>query len=350
MTSTPYSKTISELAPEGAYKKFRSQTGRYCTGNDRKKPQPYVLLDGEVLSWRKWKASGNDYNPKNPTSRSAHNPLPFQPGGLPVRNKAYEKFKESIVLDEAAIGVALTEASESFGMIQKRAMSLYRSYKKLRKGDFRGALKELSVSPKRKHKNLIRNGAHEASGLWLEYWFGWSPFLSDIDTAARQLSEPVPCRQRYKGRSTTRVSVKSPSQAVTGKFSVETGALVTLRDPNQFLASQLGLTNPALILWERVPFSFLADWCFDVSSFIGSYSDFRGLELTEKYTTEVLKCLWTLSPASTQTGTYAAKQVFMERRLELVRPLPNLDVLANLGVSKTRAASAVSLLTQILRV
>lgn len=352
MSVTPYNQLKFRLAPEGAYYEFKQQTGVKTTKQDRRRPQVYVVQDGKVLSWKKWTQGGHDFNPKNPTSRSLHSFMPFSSTkAQPIRNKAYERMREYIAGDSAALGTALAETEASFGMIQKRAMGLYRAYKALRKGDFRKFLKELSVSPKRKHKNLIRNGAHEASGLWLEYWFGWSPAINDIYTAVDQLSQPAPHRFQARGRASTPVLEKSTTQEVSGKYSAQTQCWVELIDPNQFLLSQLGMTNPFTVAWEIVPFSFLADWCFDVSSFIGSYTDFAGLKLSEKATTEMLKCDWIVRPSSgNQTGQYKASQLFMERRLELIRPLPNLEILRNLGVSKTRAASAVALLTQILRV
>lgn len=354
MSSTAYTRTQADLAPEGALYWKRHQSGRKTTGPDRERPQPYTLVEGKALSWRKWNTGVTDWNPKDPSVRSIHRTLPFSTEAQSLRNAAYGKLKEAIVDDNAAMGVFLAEAGESFGMIQKRAMGLYRAYRNLRKGNFRGALQELSVSPKRKHRGLVRNAAHEASGLWLEYWFGWSPAISDIYTAVDQLSQPPPDISKVKAgvsRPFKDVDTRWGSQVWEGKIKIRTSCNVRLVNPNAFLNSQLGLTNPATVAWELIPFSFLADWCFDVSSYIDSYTDFMGLELTEKQTTEICKGQWKLLPASSQqTGTYVAAQTFMERRLSLARPLPNLEVLSNLGVSKTRAASAVSLLTQILRV
>lgn len=354
MSSTAYTRTIVELAPEGAMYKKRYQSGRKTTGADRERPQPYVLMDGEAISWKKWKTGVTDWNPKDPTSRSVHRTLPFSTEGQALRNAAYGKLKEAIVGDNAALGVFAAESRESYGMIQKRALGLYRAYKKLRKGDFRGSLRELSVSPKRKHRNLVRNAAHEASGLWLEYWFGWSPAISDIYTAVDQLSqEPPYMNTKFKGAVSRPFSDIEPrwgTQDWTGRMKIRTSANARLVNPNAFLHSQLGITNPASVVWELIPFSFLADWCFDVSSFLDSATDFIGLELSEEQSSETCTGKWTWRPASTQTGLYVARQTFMERRLGLSRPLPNLEISSNLGVSKTRAASAVSLLTQILRV
>ena len=353
MSVTPYTKDKFALAPEGAKSYRRYQRGVKTTKGDRSRPQVYLLNEGRVTQWRTWSAGGNVYNPLDPTNRgSAHNfIMPFSGSKMQSgRNAAYEKLVEQVTGEQAAIGTALAEARESYGMIANRANGLYRAMKKLRKGNFRGFLKELSVSPKRKHRSKTRAAAHEVSGLWLEYWFGWSPSVSDIYTAAMQLSEPYPSG-KFKGTAKRIVYEKPYGNTFVGVWVCKTAATFRLVNPDAYLASQMGLTNPATVIWEIIPFSFLVDWCFDVSSYINSFSDFVGIEISDAYTTEMLRGEWIVSSTSSaHRGEYKAKQVFMERRSGLVRPLPNSEILSNLGVSRTRAASAMALLTQILRV
>lgn len=352
MSSVFYTKSQSLPAPSPGTLVFKKyQNGMKSTGSSRSRPQIYTLQEGLVTSWRQYVAGGTWYSPKDPTSRNAlHGPMMPFVGTMWVagRNKAYSRLKDAVNSEEAAIGTSMAEWRESFGMIANRGIGLYRAYKALRKGDFRKFLKELSVDPKRKHRSRLRAGAHEVSGLWLEYWFGWSPLVNDIYSACGQLSEPLP-EGRYRGRSRSRGTRSDATGRVDFTWRCETGAKFRLVSPNQYLMAQLGLVNPALIAWELVPFSFFADWCFDVSSFIGSFSDFVGLEVTDAYTSETVSGTWVVNPLpSHSTGAYRCRQAFSERRTELIRPLPNFDVLSNLGVSKTRAASALSLLTQIL--
>lgn len=351
MSITWHTSEVKIPGPGLAFKQVNRKTGYKATGADRSRPLPYSAAHCYVQSWRSFTNGGIQPSPADPTfAASIPGSMPFDTGGQAARNKAYERFRDSVQGDNAAIGTAIAEAGESLGMIQNRAIGLYRAYKDLRKGDFRGCLKRLSVSPKRKHKNLIKSAANEASGLWLEYWFGWSPLISDIGTAADQLSEPLPSGQKFKGQAKNVIIYDDTIRAVKGVRRTKTGATVKLNNPNLALAANLGLVNPASVAWEVVPFSFLADWCFDVSSFLGSYSDFIGMELSQVYTTETSKIVQERKsyPGSGTTGLYKVKQTFMDRRLELVRPLPNNEVFNNLGTSITRTASAVSLLTQIL--
>jgi hypothetical protein len=233
-----------------------------------------------------------------------------------------------------------------------------KAYSALRRGNFRKALRELSVDPKRKHKNKIRNAADEASGLWLEYWFGWSPSVNDIFTALEQLESDIP-NSRFSGTARVRFNkttgpIFGGVQQQTATVRIKTGATVRCTNPNLFLASQLGIVNPAAIAWEVIPFSFLVDWIFKVGDFINSFSDFAGCALENPYRTSVLNFydLYEQRNNSSEPrnvwSVTSATGAAMVRHVGVIRPIPNRQVFANLGTSLTRTATAVSLLHQVL--
>jgi hypothetical protein len=201
----------------------------------------------------------------------------------------------------------------------------------------------------------LRNSADEAAGLWLEYWFGWSPLVEDIVSSVAQLAEPLPESRPYYGSASGSFSVNQTWTYNVGAYKgdidvrVSTGANFTLSNPNTYLFSQLGMLNPGTVAWEVIPFSFLVDWVADVSSFIESFSDFAGLTVTEPWNNIKLKTQWQYILPVNKNVT-SNEWVVFKRSTTLLRPLPNLNVLANLGQSATRAASAVSLLVKILKV
>jgi hypothetical protein len=57
-------------------------------------------------------------------------------------------------------------------------------------------------------------------------------------------------------------------------------AHVKLSNPNLALASALGLANPVAIAWELIPFSFVVDRFVDVGSYLNSYSETFGWEIS----------------------------------------------------------------------
>jgi hypothetical protein len=117
------------------------------------------------------------------------------------------------------------------------------------------------------------------------------------------------------------------------------------------LASRLGLINPASVAWELVPFSFVVDWFTGFGSYLDSFTELAGLSVSQEYSTMYAKCemhtrcWYEYNPS--HDGEFAWNQHYMRRTLGLSRPLPVAPRLLNFGDSLTRAATAVSLLTQI---
>jgi hypothetical protein len=126
------------------------------------------------------------------------------------------------------------------------------------------------------------------AGGYLTYEFGYLPFVSDV-TKLRNLAKTVASRLAYLRRTygvETRVSCE-------GTFSVDSQVVTSTRDGEQFrftvpsyigryraggylfqrlnelyglesivrgFAGALGLNNPVGVLWEAIPYSFVADW------------------------------------------------------------------------------------------
>lgn len=276
-----------------------------------------------------------------------------------VGNRAYDKFKDKALGESTSIGTLLAERKEALGMITTRAAGLYRAYKQLRRGNFKQFLRALSVDPKRKHRSVVRSSASEASGLWLEYWFGWSPTVSDLYAAADVLNS-TPNFDRFEAASgvilppkvfTTGSGRNRYSITEEGRYIVKTGATVKCTDPTLQLLQQMGLINPLAIAWEVVPFSFVIDWFTKFGDVVSATTDFVGVEVTDGYTTRFLKTkgvheTWdTFSPKLVNRHRY--KAIRMLRRKGLISPVTNTSLFLNYGESVTRAATAVSLLNQI---
>lgn len=291
-----------------------------------------------------------------------HNPLgasvPTQPQNvLLARNKAWAKLMERVKGDTSALAVTAAEGREAFEMVAKRVTGLYRAYKALRKGDFRQFLRELSVDPKRKHRSWIRSASNEASGLWLEYWFGWSPTVQDIGSSAIALStNPVLAEVVERATAGFKLPVTSVTVGNTarrtltqsGKGLVRHGATFSLVNENLFLANRLGLINPALVAWELVPFSFVVDWFTKFGGYLESFTDLAGLGVHHPWSVQFAKCEASGSyfgrntPLNRCEATWS--QIYTHRTTSLFKPVPVTPRLVNFGDSITRAATAVSLL------
>lgn len=291
--------------------------------------------------------SGNDWSLNSPPTY-----------GVAAVNKCYDRFKDVAVGETASWGTTIAEGREALGLIGDRALRLRRAYKNLRRGQFKDFLKELSVKPKRKHRSVTRTASGEASGLWLEYWFGWSPLAGEIYqstvalTAAQVAGKHFAtawqaCKEHVN--SGDGLEVKE-----NGKYRVKTGATIRYDSLDRMLATQMGLTNPLAIAWELVPFSFVVDWFTGIGNVLGARSDFYGTTLFDAYWTEKLETssqfsTWEYYGGDPISTRYVAQyKSFLQRRhLGLIRPVATYPKVANFGDSGTRAATAVSLLVQI---
>lgn len=273
------------------------------------------------------------------------------PWSVPAANSAYGRFRESALGSESQVGAALAEWRQSLDMITSRASQLAESARALRRRNFAYFLHywKLGRYSNRRHPDFSK--AKKAADLWLEYSFGWKPLMGDILSACEQISEPPPKDKTYWGRATDRSSTYTHGWLTWQHWSQIThwvGGRVKLTNPNLFLASQLGLVNPLSVAWELIPGSFVADWMFDIGSFLGSMSDFVGTEVTGAWHSSLCKfrdSCWTTGGSSTPA---VASGAGFRRRLGLYRPMPNLEIRRNLGTSIARAANAVALATQVL--
>lgn len=292
--------------------------------------------------------------------------------GASVWNRAYDRFKDVALGENATWGTTIAEGREALGLIGSRAFKLATAYRALRDGRFDRFCKELGIQPKRKHRryvprrgylktSVVREIARGHSALWLEYWFGWAPLAGEIYQSTLVLTTSQSSGKHWATAS-TKLGDQTKSffhgggsgKVVTerGKYMVKTGANVVYENYNHALVQQMGLANPLAIAWELVPFSFVVDWFTNVGDVLGAVTDFYGVRLEKAYTSEYLrttssfKTTWQHWTPSTW-WEYSLTTHRSRRKLGIASPVLVRPKLANFGHSLTRAATAVSLLVQL---
>jgi hypothetical protein len=254
------------------------------------------------------------------------------------------------------LAVLVAELPQSVEALLRRALQLSRFGRRLARGDFLGAAKELGLA-------VIPKGVHPRKAFasnWLEYSFGWKPSLQDVYNALDILAGKPQFRVRFKaraydlGRHFTSSGVPHTGFYTSAEWNYllrcEMGCKVQVVNPTAFLLNQLGLDDPGSLVWERVPFSFLIDWLSTVGTVIASASDFRGLAIVEPYTSYStgkpqfyhIREPNQFAPMSKTVATF----VYMERVPELQGPTLSLRPYKVPG--KARAANAFALLVQFL--
>lgn len=341
---------------------YRSRT-RYATKPVAKEPAPYKLMQCRVLSYpyETWHDSLNPnimYYSQSPgvfagTARA----------NASSSDKALSKLKDEVYSKTSQLAATWAERKQSVDMIADRANQMRRAWRALRTGNFRRFKRELGLAPKRGENRWTR--PTDAAKIWLEYWFGWSPLISDIYNAVDILQSQGPKVKAF-GRATVRCPYQqlgrsSPTSQWDWQFDMPdwrfrtlVQAEVQVTNKNLFRADQLGLINPASVAWELIPFSFLVDWFIPVSDFLEEFTAYAGLSLTNTFTTRSrfgTGSQWVhrwVAPNIGPSQRTDSNAIYVERSLGLpTKSWPNPKAFK--GFSVTRGATAISLLVTVLK-
>lgn len=347
----PFTKTVS--LPSG----HSSLPALVSTASFYKQKRPYK---GYPLPYKLLKTFVTDFSLSETTPSGFYPVLNYLPGdessAAIAYNKAYSKLQANLG-DQSLWAVNLHEYRQSADMITRRASQLSRFVNRLNHFDVPGAWKALGAGIP--SSGAVRRSQKGLANAFLEVHFGWVPLVQDIEGAVKTLTSDPPFRQIVgKGsssfdenhQSSTALEFSSTSRHVSCKALIS--EFVRVSNPNLFLASQLGLVNPAGFVWETVPYSFVLDWFVNVGQVLNSYTDHFGLEITNSFRTSFQVDSFSfqgnfLLPADPRwySLTYGLRGIAVERLTGPV-PGPSLRITPFRGFSVVRGATAVSLLIQ----
>jgi hypothetical protein len=263
----------------------------------------------------------------------------------------------SNLFNKTALGKAMGLWERTGGNILQRSTQLYQAYRDLKRGRFKNFTRKLQVKPKRRHAKTIWTRPKDASALWLEYWFGWAPLVGDIYDSIAVLETEIKPIKAFATATVPFVFHTDTTQwdrrriwDAEGKLTVRQGAQCIVTNPNQALRQRMGLLNPASIVWELIPFSFVVDWFSNLGNTIGNLSAYAGCEINDAYTTTFIRgrsTFYHYNGSRTDWLRGSADTVEnwswnMKRELGLTKPVPQFIMPAR--ISNTRAATAISLL------
>lgn len=128
---------------------------------------------------------------------------------------------------------------------------------------------------KRIRRTRGESRAHEyVAGKWLEWRYGWLPFMHSIYDAADTLRRDVSVKTvtvkgrsgvRYNGRITEGLGTyTNPKGIVQYSSSYRTEVGITFNLPGGLSVNDWTSLNPAVIGWELLTLSFVADWVWNV--------------------------------------------------------------------------------------
>jgi len=216
---------------------------------------------------------------------------------LNLKNRAVSECRQKAAQVKLDLSEALVGLPESVIMVAQRTKQVLNAYLALRRGNWRGAIAWLGLSPSRWHKTLGQKSMQQA---WLELQYGWLPLLSDIhggiqvandllskaehhSYAKRQLTTDLWTYGLTSGGPSTWVD---PQIKTWGETSVDVRYNFRVSNSNIAFLNSLGVLNPLYTVWVAIPFSFLVDWFLPVGDWLQSLSSTLGLQFIDGYVTQ----------------------------------------------------------------
>lgn len=186
------------------------------------------------------------------------------------------KLSEKIQDTDFSAAIALAEIDKTCGMIADRAKTIAKSIAYLRKKKYSEALRVLSGHDRAKNGKPGKRVHQTVGARILEVQYGWKPLIHDMYEGAVWLAalQQKPNCRRYSVRSRA-VQAATNSGAGVWHRNPHTEVrrqLIAYLEESSF-SPTLNLWNPAEILWERTPWSFVCDWALP----IGAWLQARGI-------------------------------------------------------------------------
>lgn len=243
----------------------------------------------------------------------------------------------------------------------------------LKRGNFVQAANQLGVKTgwrarSRFNRSYTKNQGSAVTSGWLQLQYGWKPLLQDCYGAAELLQarhemlgfETLSCWNTLNRDEGRRYSLSPFTVRRTGRSFYKVKYLVRYSADNSVVhsLSSMGFTNPALIAWELLPFSFVVDWFLPIGNWISSLDATVGLKFHSGVKIVVDShsvCEKTYANAVYQgTQRFTADMSASVKRFSVTRtvlksfPSPKIPSFKN-PVSLTHFANAMSLLTQLFK-
>jgi len=281
------------------------QTDRYAYGGVYTSP----LTSAAAISAN----YGDTTGPFQATLTGFTNPGPDLLGAriTSLSNEVTSRVLADLKNQKVNLAQVFAERSQTYRLFLETAQAVEKSLLALRRGNFVLACSHLGVLPHKRKKRRF-NKAYERdrqrgpissqsdslSAGWLSLQYGWKPLLQDLygtcEFMADRQTQPV--RGRVSVRRTTKADAFTnvtdttyPGVPIhvsrTHLFSKTTTVYYQTSSPQLQTLSSVGITNPALLAWELLPFSFVADWFIPIGSYLSNLDASLGLTFTKGSTT-----------------------------------------------------------------
>lgn len=206
------------------------------------------------------------------------------PNDARIRQGAINKFMTELNDSRVDLLMLFAERKKTIDMVANRIWQAYYFLRALKKGDLAKA------------SRIAKNGkadSKKGAGVNLEIQYGWLQLTGDLHKLCTKPMVPVPSRRlkvpysRPWGDNETIVCPPGTDRAAGtrvwfGKTTYTVVADVELDMPFIASASTLGLTNPAFVAWDALPWSLVVDWFLPIGPWLETMSALDGFIVKDK--------------------------------------------------------------------
>jgi hypothetical protein len=271
-----------------------------------------------------------------------------EPGGpsvSPAINELAGKLRSKIKNSNLNLAQTLAEYRQTSSMFSSLSKDLLRTLRSFRRPDqtFASLVRALQ-RPRSKTELDIAN-------RWLQYQYGIKPLVQDVYGSAEALASKIRTGFYQHIRSSTSRSKDTdepqanPYLSRWWKKDAQLSAVVRYKisDPALKQLSQLGITNPALLAWELIPYSFVADLIFPIGSWLSSLDSLNG--------TSDIRVIYSRKETTFMRVTaYGGAMTYKKDTYQRYAPVGNIP-LPSFGYKPSKSlvavANGLALLTQI---
>jgi hypothetical protein len=293
-----------------------------------------------------------------------------------VKNKAIGRIAKEVGGMKVNLAQAFAERKQTVSLIGSTAMRVASAARALKHGRLGDAAKSLGIRYDAKLERRVTNarmkGRDTLANYWLELQYGWKPLLQDIygscDLLAKHIREDSwhhSVRARAKTEQTLEVlwmndglwpyeNYHAGSTRCThrAQYSIH----YRLDSYARAALATTGISNPALLAWELLPYSFVVDWFIPVGNYLEMLDAFSGFERVSGTYSQNKKAEFGFSMSETRlqflgVDSYVNRNGIgdgyygrFQREVLTAFPTPALPTFKN-PVSVTHAANAIALLS-----
>lgn len=252
--------------------------------------------------------------------------------------------------------VFLANAKESMQTLTDSANRLHGALVEILRGNYLRALERLADAQKNaardqlsrlqsQYSGVEKTGYHLSANI-LNWNYGIAPLMDDVKKAAEALAAELESERNYSasGSASSRATGvhKKTRRRYKSRYRANLKAKLSI-------STQLGLNNPAALVWEATPYSFVCDWFLPIGSYLNSIGNANYYGRTGSKSS---KDEFTVGPASNPSrvggdAAYWRSVIFKRELVDMAAnnvPLPDFIPVQN-AFSFKRMQNAIALLT-----